>query len=60
MSKLRNQYHFESKHIRAMEWVMNRFGDTALAIPCRDGEIKIVRNRKELVKLEPEKDGSEN
>lgn len=43
-----------------MEWVMNRFGDTALAIPCRDGEIKIVRNRKELVKLEPEKDGSEN
>ena len=58
MSKPKIPYHLDPEHIRAMERVMNRYGDTAWAVPCKDGEIKIIRNRKELVKLEPEKNGS--
>lgn len=39
---------------------MNQYGDTVSAKPGKDGEIKIIRDRKELIKIEPEKDGSES
>lgn len=41
-----------------MEIAMNQYGDTVSAKPGKDGEIKIIRDRKELIKIEPEKDGS--
>lgn len=58
MSKPKIKYKFRPEHIQAMESVMNQYGDTVSAKPGKDGEIKIIRDRKELIKIEPEKDGS--
>lgn len=58
MSKPKIKYELRPEHILAMEIVMNQYGDTVSATPGKDGEIKIIRNRKELIKIEPEKDDS--
>lgn len=58
MSKPKIKYELRPEHIRAMEIAMNQYGDTVSAKPGKDGEIKIIRDRKELIKIEPEKDGS--
>lgn len=57
MSKPKIKYELRPEHILAMESVMNQYGDTVSAKPGKDGEIKIIRDRKELIKIEPEKDG---
>lgn len=58
MSKPKIKYKFRPEHIQAMESVMNQYGDTVSAKPGKDGEIKIIRDRKELIKIEPEKGSS--
>ena len=58
VSKPKTKYELRLEHILAMEIVMNKYGDTVSAKPGKDGEIKIIRDRKEHVKIEPEKDGS--
>jgi len=60
VSKPKIKYELRPEHILAMEIVMNQYGDTVSAKPGKDGEIKIIRDRKELIKIEPEKDGSES
>lgn len=51
MSKPKIKYELRPEHIQAMEIVMNQYGDTVSAKPGKDGEIKIIRDRKELIKL---------
>lgn len=58
MDKSKIPYRLQAVHITAIERVLNKHEDTVLLKPCGNGNLKIIRDRKELVKIEPEEDGS--